>query len=612
MKEFIKTLKEPIICGILIVIGLIVKEDTSKYFYILAIVLGGYSQTKEGIEDTINNKHLNVELLMILSAIGACIIGNYKEGAILIFIFSLSGALEELTLDRSKREIQSLMNLQPNEALLLLEDGSTKSVDVESLSIGDKVLVTKGSVVPSDGLILVGETSIEEASITGESMPKQKGIGAMVYGGTLNISQPITVEVTKTSDDILIKKIVKMVEEAESHPSKTSAYIDRLEDYYARIVLVIVALVIVIPVWFMGVPLHDAFYKGMVLLVVASPCALIASVTPATLAAISNGAKNGILVKGGVYFESLVDTKAIAFDKTGTLTYGEPQVTDLFMIEELEHLPSLITNLERHSAHPLASALVKEYSTSSAEIDIQKIQETSGEGIAGYYHNNYIQLGKKSFIENSNPLVLEEASQYASEGKSLVYIGVNSKMIGVIAMKDVLREDAKELIHALNNQGIETIMITGDVEKTAQSIGKELGITKVIAELLPKDKLDIVKQLEKEYETVVMVGDGINDAPALANATIGIAMSGGTDIAMESADILLVKDDLQNIEYAYKLSKKLRKVVLENIIFSISVIVLLIFMNFTDNINLPLGVIGHEGSTILVILNGLRLLRGVK
>lgn len=610
MKNIIWTLREPIACGIFTMLGIFLPGGWGIAAFLLAIGLGGYTQTKEGLEDMIYRKHLNVELLMILSAIGACLIGSYQEGAILIFIFSLSGALENLTLDHSQKEIRSLMQLQPQEAIRQLENGTTEEVKVEDLLIGDRVIVAAGKTIPVDGRILEGVTSVEEAMVTGESIPVEKTLNSLVYGGTLNVSGPIVIEVTHNSDDILIQKIVRMVEEAEKHPSKTSQRIEMIENSYAKLVLIGVLIAVLVPVLFFNEAIQDAFYRGMILLVVASPCALIASTSPATLSAISNGAKKGILVKGGKYFEAMADIKAVLFDKTGTLTQGKMSVTDVYFIEDQQELSDILYSIEQHSTHPLAKAIVDYFKEKGAKIlELGEIEERPGLGIAAYYQDKQYSLGKITYVLKEDKAILKAAARFLDEGKSLVYVSVEGHLIGVIALLDTLRQDAEDLIEWLTKEDIASVMITGDVQSTAKKIARQLELTSFIAESLPQEKADHVLALKESYGSVMMVGDGINDAPALANADIGIAMSGGSDIAMETADIILVKDSLNNIRYGLELSRRLRRIVYQNIIFALAVMITLVIMTLLNNMSLPFGVVGHEGSTILVILNSLRLLK---
>lgn len=610
LKENLNVFKETIISGILIILG----HFTGKpIFLILAIIIGGFDEAREGLEDSIENKHFNVELLMILSAIGASLIGHYMEGAVLIFIFSLSGNLEEMTLDRSKREIRSLMELQPTEANMLLENGQTKRVHVDDLKIGDRVIVAVGDTIPIDAKIVEGTSSIEEAAITGESLPVEKSHGDQVFGGTLNISHPLTLEVTSDVSETLIHKIVQMVDDAQNFPSKTARFIDNLENKYALGVIVAVALIIIFPILFLNESFQEAFYRGMILLVVASPCALVASVTPATLSAISNGAKRGILVKGGVHFENMMDAKAVAFDKTGTLTRGVPELTDYYFTgDDQSTIAKAVIAIEQHSSHPLASAITKGLYSEFALKDTpsaKQVEEKAGYGVLGNYEGSSYRVGKLEHLTVVDDELVAMAEKWANEGKSIVYIQKDHRHVGVMGLIDVIREDSKHVVEWLNENGIETIMITGDNDETARNIGEQIGVRRIISEALPDEKSAMIRDLEEEFETVIMVGDGINDAPALANASIGIAMGGGTDIAMEAADVILVQDDMDSVRYAIELSQRLRKIIVQNIIFSLSVIVLLITATFFDKIRLPIGVVGHEGSTILVILNSLRLLR---
>lgn len=612
-KTDLLSFRETFISGVLMVIGYFTNQPI---FLVLAIIIGGFQQTKEGLMDTIENKSLNVELLMILSAIGASLIGYYMEGAILIFIFSLAGALEELTLDHSKREIRSLMELQPTEATLLLDNGESKVVEVSTLEIGDQVIVAVGETLPIDGIIIQGRSSLEEAAITGEAIPLEKAPGDTVFGGTLNISNPLTIEVSSDFSETLIQKIVQMVDDAQNYPSKTARFIDNLEDQYAKAVVIFVALVIIIPIVFMGSKFQPAFYRGMILLVVASPCALVASVTPATLSAISNGAKRGILVKGGVHFENMMDAKAVAFDKTGTLTQGIPSLVNYeFNVENEEEVAKAVIGIEQFSSHPLANAIIDGLNKTFDLKDRPRtanVEEVAGYGVSGSYHDLHYKIGKLEYMDNPDAKIVEKASTWAREGQSIVYIQQGTTMIGVLGLIDKIRPESKAVVNWLNKNNIATIMITGDNHETAQNIGGQMNITKIMSETLPDEKADIIRNLEEEFGTVIMIGDGINDAPALANASIGIAMGSGTDVAIEAADVILVQDDISSVQYAIDLSKRLRKVVMQNIIFSFSVIFILIVANFFDQITLPLGVIGHEGSTILVILNSLRLLRPLK
>ncbi|MCK6207756.1 cadmium-translocating P-type ATPase [Bacillus infantis] len=607
-----------ILSGVLILAGwLLARNDmgaASITAYLLAFVIGGFAKAKEGIEETIENKELNVEMLMIFAAIGSAIIGYWTEGAILIFIFAVSGALETYTMNKSNKEISSLMELQPEEALLLT-DGGEQRVHVSELSIGDQILVKPGERVPSDGKILKGTTTLDEAAITGESIPVSKSNADEVFSGTVNLNGSITVEITKPASDTLFQKIIQLVQTAQSEKSPSQLFIEKFEGTYVKVVLATVAAMMVLPHYLLGWSWTETFYRAMILLVVASPCALVASIMPATLSAISNGARRGILFKGGVHLENLGHLKAIAFDKTGTLTKGRPEVTDYLVCEDMEEEEILLAaaSIESHSNHPLAGAIVK-YAKNELKqplVSPESIEDISGFGVKAMLQDEEWKIGKADFIgrEEAERFADGAALSLAGEGKTIVFIKKGSKIAGLLALKDVVREETKAAISTLNSQGIYTVMLTGDSEKTAQAIAAESTVDEYIAECLPANKVEHLKDLKKRYENVAMVGDGINDAPALAAANVGIAMGEGTDVALETADVVLMKNELPKIAEAITLSQRMNKIIKQNVIFSITVIMLLIASNFLQILDLPFGVIGHEGSTILVILNSLRLLK---
>lgn len=581
--------------------------------YLSAYVIGGYAKAKEGIEETIENKTLNVEILMILAAIGSAIIGYWTEGAVLIFIFAVSGALETYAMNKSHKEISSLMALQPEEAWLVRGGFEPIAVSVDSLKIGDHILVKPGERIPADGTIFKGLSAIDEAAITGESMPVTKQVHDEVFAGTVNLNGALTINVTKKSTDTLFQKIITLVQSAQSEKSPSQQFIERFESVYVKGVLATVAVMMVLPHYLLDWDWTTTFYRAMVLLVVASPCALVASIMPATLSAISNGAKHGILVKGGVHFEHLSTLQALAVDKTGTLTEGKPIVTDFLVRSEEEraHALDILTAIESQSNHPLAQAITSYASKQGAQILTATIRDIPGFGIEGQVDDETYLVGKPEFVgaEAASNFSQGIAKTLAAEGKTVIFLKDNKGILALVAMQDQVREEAKKAIALLQQLGIDVMMLTGDNEKTAQAIAKTAGVNAYVAECLPEGKVDYMKQYLEKYKTVGMVGDGINDAPALATATVGIAMGGGTDVALETADVVLMKNDLSKIAYAVKLSRKMQRIVKQNIIFSLAVIALLIMSNFFQIIDLPLGVLGHEGSTILVILNGLRLLR---
>ena len=608
-----------IICGVLILSAwLLDKADyhsISIGMYIASFLIGGYAKAKEGLTDTIENKQLNVELLMILAAIGSAIIGYWSEGAMLIFIFALSGALETYTMNKSHKEISALMNLQPEEAVKILADGSYKKVEVSVLKVGDHLLVKAGERIPADGIIFEGDTHIDQAAITGESIPVNKKVNDEVFAGTVNLRGTITVEMTKPNDQSLFQKIIQLVQSAQSAKSPSQQFIERFEGVYVKTVLIVVALMMVLPHYLFDWTWTESFYRAMILLVVASPCALVASIMPATLAAISNGAKHGTLFKGGVHLENLGNLKAIALDKTGTLTKGKPEVTNVHIREDFsqEDFLNIVASIESYSNHPLAQAIVRycQTVTNKPYIKPESSEDVSGWGVQAVIDGQLWKVGKAAFVgkELANHFMNGIGTSLANEGNTVTYIQDEKGIAGVIALKDVVRDEAVQAIKELKELGVHTVMLTGDGERTASAIADEIGIDEYVAECLPEKKVEEIQSLLKRYETVAMVGDGINDAPALATASVGIAMGEGTDVALETADIVLMKNNLPRIAEAIKLSKKMNRIIKQNVVFSISVIMLLICSNFLQILDLPLGVIGHEGSTILVILNGLRLLK---
>lgn len=584
--------------------------------HIIAFIIGGYAKAKEGITDTIKHKELNVELLMVFAAIGSAAIGYWTEGAILIFIFALAGALETYTLNKSNKEIASLMKLQPENALLVVGD-IEKMIPVSQLVVGDKIFVRASERIPADGKIVEGSTSVDESPITGESIPVTKHIDHDVFAGTVALNGSITVEITKPANETLFQKIIQMVQSAKDEKSPVQLFIEKFEGTYVNIVILTVLIMMFLPYLLFDWTLTESIYRAMVLLVVASPCALVASIMPATLSAISKSAKNGVLFKGGVHAESLSNVKAVAFDKTGTLTNGKPVVTDFISDPEFDKnkIIAVVGAIENESTHSLARAIAT-YSIEHNEdnfknVTVQNMKTISGVGVTALVNNKEWKIGKPTLVGEDQASSFQNgiAQKIAEQGKTVVYVSQNNQVVAVFALKDTIRLEAKETIKKLQQRGIYTIMLTGDNDSTAKAIAQEAGLSDYIAECLPDEKVTHIKKLNEMYGSVAMVGDGINDAPALAMSDIGIAMGEGTDVALETADVVLMKNDLSKISDAMDLSIRMNRIVKQNVFFSLAVIILLIISNFFQVIDLPLGVIGHEGSTILVILNGLRLLK---
>ncbi|WP_047475292.1 heavy metal translocating P-type ATPase [Bacillus siamensis] len=588
-------------------------KGLSVTLYILAFVIGGFAKAKEGIEDTLETKALNVELLMIFAAVGSALIGYWAEGAVLIFIFSLSGALETYTMNKSSRDLTSLMKLEPEEATLL-KDGQEKRVPAAELKIGDMIVIKPGERVAADGIIESGATSLDESALTGESMPAEKTAGDSVFTGTVNGNGSLTVRVTKTNEQSLFRKIIRLVESAQNSVSPAQAFIERFESVYVKGVLLAVALLLFVPHFALGWSWSETFYRAMVFMVVASPCALVASIMPAALSLISNGARNGLLVKGSVFLEQLGSVRMIAFDKTGTVTKGQPAVAAFQAAEQVneDEIMQAVYTIEKQSSHPLAKAIAAfAESRGAVPAGHTSIDETSGFGVQADIEGAKWMIGKAGFAgkEDADAFLKTSGNELKDKGCTLVFVKKDDRIAGCFALKDQIRPEAKAVMAELESLGIKTAMLTGDQPETAAAIAKEAGMTTVVADCLPDQKAEEVKKLKETYGTIAMVGDGINDAPALKTADVGIAMGGGTDVALETADLVLMKNDLHKLVKMCRLSRKMNRIIKQNIVFSLSVICLLICANFLQVMELPFGVIGHEGSTILVILNGLRLLK---
>lgn len=573
---------------------------SSIAFYIAIFFLGFYA-SKNAVIETIRERSPNVDLLMILAAIGAVIINYESEGALLLLIFAGAEVLENYATSKSTKAISELMSHLPSTASRIGADGEITEIPTEELIQGDIVLVAKGEQIPIDGQA-DRQVSVNEAALTGESVPVVKEKDEEVFAGTVNDGNSFRLTVTKTSDDTIFSNIVRMVEEAQQRPSKLSKTIDRIESKYVISVLIGVPVFIAILYFFNNLGFEESFYRGMVMLTVASPCALVASATPATLSAISNGAKNGILFKGGAAMEALSTMDILYSDKTGTLTYGD------FVVEEYaadEDTLKEVVTIEQHSSHPIAEAIVKKFKTLDLDSvdNSEPVEEIVGSGMK----KGDIIVGKPdAFKDYTDP------SNYRDQiiaGNTNIFVGESGQITGYFSLADQVRDEAVHAVENFQNSDIEVVLLTGDNETVAEKVAGEVGITDYTASCLPEDKVRFVNESQKKSKIVGMIGDGINDAPALANADIGIAMGSGSSVAMESSDVVIVKNNLQKLFYSFMLSNRLNRIILANIIFSISVIVILVLLNIFGLLNLPTAVLFHEGSTILVILNGLRLLR---
>ena len=580
--------------------------------YGLTVILSGYHVLSEGLLETWQASYKarrfcpNTHLLMGLAALGAMAIGQFQEAALLILIFAGAHFLEDYAEAKSKKEMTSLLAMQPQEARLLAEDGTVTIVPVQDLVVGDRVQVLNGAQIPIDGQIVSGQAVINEAMINGESMPQEKSAGDRVYAATLNGNSSFVMRVTSLSDETTFAKILGLVKEAQAKQSPVASQIQRLEPVYVKGALLFTALYALVVTRWGSLSLHEVAYRTLVMLIALSPCALAASAIPATLSALSNLAKQGVLVKGGSHLHQVSGLSTIAFDKTGTLTQGRPQVTDTLLSAEAEQLLAVWVSMERQANHPLAQAIVAHYA-SLPVLDLE-VSNQMGQGLYADYRGRSYQVAKPTAFEVVASGYEIQRRDWESQGKTVVYLAQNQEVLGAVALMDIAKEDARQILDYFKQVGVKTVMLTGDAELTGQAIGQQLGIQSVQTQVMPDQKAEEIRKLMDKHQIVAMVGDGVNDAPALASASLGIAMGQGTDVAMETADVILVRDQLQSLSYLHRLAKKHDRIIWQNIGFSMLVVLALVIMNVGQVSNIALSVLGHEGSTLLVILNGLRLL----
>lgn len=584
----------------------------------IAYLAGGGFATRNGIR-ALRRGEIDVDTLMVTAALGAAFVGEWIEGGILLFLFALSNALEHYAMDRTRRAIRSLMDLRPEEALVR-RNGREELVPADALHIGDRVIVRPGERIAADGEVVVGESAVDQSPITGESMPVPKAAGDDAFAGTINGAGKIEIDVTKRPQETTLARIIQLVEEARSERAPTQKRLDAFEQRYAKVILAAAALLIVLPPLLLDWGWERSFYRAMTLLVVASPCALVISTPASILSAIAAGARRGVLFKGGAHVERLAGIKVVAFDKTGTLTRGEPRVTDVLPLGDCsdDELLATAAGVEAHSEHPLARAIVVAARERGLELPAaENLQAAPGRGVQARLNGRSVFVGTHHYTGSmTRPLqetALGQLQALEAEGKTVMTVAAGDRgPLGLVAVADIVRPEAATAIEALREQGIErVIMLTGDNQRAAAAIGAATGVDEVRSQLLPEQKVEVIEQLLKEHGEVAMVGDGVNDAPAMARATIGIAMgAGGTDVALETADVVLMASDLNALPAAIRLTRRSIRVVRQNLAFSLTVIVALVISTFLNLIRLPIGVVGHEGSTVVVVLNGLRLLGG--
>jgi len=591
-------------------------ETAANVLYIFAYIAGGYDVATHAIPALFKGK-LDTDILMLAAAGGAAILGELSEGAFLLLLFSIGHAGEHYALDRARNAISALGALMPKTALL--KHGSQISeVPVEQLSIGDIVIARPGDRIPVDGEVADGSSAVDQSPITGESVPVTKSVGDEVFAGTVNKDNAIEIQVTHLAADNTLSRVMNLVAEAQSQQSPTQQFADRFTSRFVPVVFIVTALLIILPPLLNLLPLSESFYRGMLLLVAASPCALAIGTPAAVLAGIAQAARNGVLIKGGVHLENLGQLNAIAFDKTGTITSGQFNVTDIVPMNGTtpEMLLQTAAAVEQQSNHPLAQAVVRAAQEKQLSLpNASGLENIAGRGVRSVLNGQTVLIGSPKLFDQASGImlsddVLTKVSALESSGRSAMIVAKGGTVQGILGLADAPRPFVAEVMRSLRELGIRhLVMLTGDNQKVAKDIAAQVGLTDVQAELLPEDKLTTIKQLKQQYEAIAMVGDGVNDAPALASATVGIAMGGaGTAVALETADVALMADDLQKLPFAVGLSRASRQIIQQNLIISMGVIVLLILSSVLGLVALGFVVVLHEGSTLVVVGNALRLL----
>lgn len=584
--------------------------SASTLLYLASVLFGAYHFARKGLQ-AIRTFALGINFLMSIAVVGAFIIGEYVEAASLAFLFSLAELLEEFSLDRARRSLRELMKLAPHEARV--KRGSAEVLlPVEQIGIGEVCTVRPGERIALDGVVISGASAVNQAPITGESLPVEKKPGGPVFAGTINQEGYLEIRVTKRAQDTTLAKIIHLVEEAEAQKAPSERFVDRFAKYYTPSVVAVALGVATLPPLFFAAPLAYWFVRALSLLVISCPCALLISTPVSVVSAITSAARNGVLIKGGVYLEEMGQIRAIALDKTGTLTTGKLEVTDVIPLNghSVEEVLWVAAALESQSQHPIAQALVKSYH-GSPKAAVKDFISITGKGVQAKLNGQLYLVGKRELFTNERAKLPAQFDQLEQQAKTVVLVGTPDHLMGLIAVADRIRPQAQQMVHSLRRLGLEVVMITGDNEGTARAVAQQLGIEHYHAAVLPEDKVAEVQKLMKQHGKVAMMGDGVNDAPALAAATVGIAMgAAGTDTALETADIALMADDLSKLPYLIELSRKSRSVIQQNIWFSILTKFSLgagVFPGYVTLISAVL--IGDMGASLAVTGNSLRLAR---
>lgn len=602
------------ISGLLTVAGFVsgflnVPGQVQIAFYVLAIIIGGFHVAKSALY-SLKTLTADMNLLMTVAIIGAAFIGQWEEAATVVVLFALGNALQSYTLDRTRNSIRELISLSPKEASIIREGREVK-LNTGLVKVGDVMLVRPGEKIPMDGVVINGESYVNQAAITGESMPVDKKKGSEVYAGTINGNGSLEVRVTKLARDNTLSKIIHMVEEAQVRRAPTQVFLDRFTKYYTPAVIALAAGVAIIPT-LLGQPFDQWLYRGLVLLVISCPCALVISTPVSIVAAIGSASRNGVLIKGGTYLEEIGRARAIAFDKTGTITKGQAIVSNVitFDTRECDKVMEIAAALESRSEHPLAQAILRAYHHNEIK-PVAGFESITGKGIKGTIDGTEYRFGNLRLFDDVNENVRRTVELMQEEGKTPLVLGNDKEVLAVIAVSDEIRPESKEIVADLHKAGMkEVIMLTGDNKRMAKAVSNDIGLDGYFAELLPEDKSRIIKGIKKAHGNVIMVGDGINDAPALAESNVGIAMGAtGSDTALETADIALMANDLSKVGYTIRLGRHTLSIIKQNVVFAIAIKAIFIALAVFGLANLWMAVFADMGASLIVILNGMRLIR---
>ena len=604
--------------GLLFVFGhilefLSVSSTIITIVYMLGAIIAGYEIAILAYKSLVKRHTIGPAMLMCIACVASFIIGHPEEGAAVTFLYYIAEFLEDYAEHRAKKSIKSLVEIAPDTARVKVGD-KEEIKTVDEVNIGDIVIVKPGDKVPLDGEVISGSSSINQASITGESVPVLKEIGDNVFSGTVNEDGYLEIKVTTAAKDSVISKIVTLVKRSQLNRSETESLVEKVAKYYTPIMMVAAAIVAFIPPLLFGQNLTDWVYKALSLLVISCPCAFLISTPVGMVSAITSATRNGVIIKGSTYVEEMRNVKAVIFDKTGTLTEGKLKLSDVEVLDESyskEDIVKIAASLESESSHPIAQAIVDYADDVNIIFDnIEEFKNVPGKGIIANVGGEQFYAANESLIEGSEfNLSREDINQYSAEGKTLIFVGNSEKVLGIITVSDKIRDNAVEVINDLKEKGVQTIMLTGDNKMAAKSVADEIGMDYVYSNLMPEDKLNILDTIRNKFGDVAMVGDGINDAPALARANIGIAMgAAGSDVAIETADVALMQDDISKLPYLFSLSHKTMRIIKENITLAIAVKLLCVVLAVLGIITLMMSVgFGDLGLTLLVILNSFRI-----